>query len=244
MPADCANELQLDISKNMTKVHEAEKRFEEYRDNLRREVGLLADYVHLFRGIQKLKKRYVFEINYAPAFFSLITKSVFSTIILWVDKLLDEKGQRGVFDFLRLVEASVDIFAIEALKCRRKFPDDYWVLRERRKEGELTIKHVVKDRERLRNLRCLQSITTRRDKYHAHFDKEYFFDLHRLDRDAPVAVRDLGNAVRALWSILNKYSAAYDGTSYPSTAANINDVERILRHLREFRKHQREGCMD
>ena len=85
----------------MTSVGEAEKRFEKYRDNLRREVGLLADYVHLFRGLQKLKRRYLFEINSAPAFFSLITKSVFSTIILWANKLLDEKGQRGIFDFLR-----------------------------------------------------------------------------------------------------------------------------------------------
>jgi hypothetical protein len=33
----------------MTSVGEAEKRFEKYRDNLRREVGLLADYIHLFR---------------------------------------------------------------------------------------------------------------------------------------------------------------------------------------------------
>lgn len=228
----------------MTRVHEAERRFEQYRDNLRREVGFLADYVHLFRAIQKLKKKYVFEINYAPAFFSLIIKSVFSTIILWADKLLDERGQRGIFDFLRFVEASIGIFEIEALKCRRNFPDDHWVLRERRKDGELTVKHVAKDKERLRKLRCLQNTKTRRDKYHAHFDRKYFFDLHSLDRDAPVAIRDLGNAVRALWSILNKYSAAYDGMLYTRTSANITDVEHILRHLREFRKHQREGCMD
>jgi hypothetical protein len=37
------------------------------------------------------------------------------------------------------------------------------------------------------------------------FDKKYFFDLQRLDNDAPIAIRDLGNAVRALWSIINKY---------------------------------------
>jgi hypothetical protein len=181
----------------MTSVCVAEERFEKYRDNLRREVSLLADYVHLFRGLQKLKKRYLFEINSAPAFFSLITKSVFSTIILWSDKLLDEKGQRGIFDFLKFVEANIDLFAIEGLKRRRKFPDDHWVLRGRHKEGELTIKHVAKDRERLRNLRCLQSTRTRRDRYHAHFDKKYFFDLQRLDSDAPIAIRDLDNAVRA-----------------------------------------------
>jgi hypothetical protein len=69
---------------------------------------------------------------------------------------------------LKLVEANVGIFAIERLKCRRNFPDDHWVLRERRKIGPLAIKHVAKDRERLRNLRCLQSTRIRRDRYHAH----------------------------------------------------------------------------
>ena len=104
--------------------------------------------------------------------------------------------------------------------------------------------HVAKDRERLRNLRCLQSTRIRRDRYHAHFDEKYFFDLQRLDNDAPVAIRDLGNAVRALWSIINKYSAAYDGKSYSSTSSNINDVEYIFRHLREFHKHRREEYVE
>jgi hypothetical protein len=86
-------------------ISDAEKRFEKYRDNLRREVGLLADYVDLFRRLLKRRRSYCFEINSAPTFFSLVTKSVFSTIILWADKLLDEKGQRGIFDFLKFIRS-------------------------------------------------------------------------------------------------------------------------------------------
>jgi hypothetical protein len=228
----------------MTNVHEAEKKFEKYRDNLRREVGLLADYVQLFRGLHESRTSYPFEVNSAPAFFSLITKSVFSSIILWADKLLDEKGQRGIFDFLKFIEANTGIFSIEQLKRRRNYSDGHWVLRERRKEGEITVTQVAKDREHLSKLRCSKNLKTRRDKYHAHFDKKYFFDLDRLNRDAPVAIRDLGKAVEVLWGIVNTYSAAYDGIFYASTSANVNDIDRLLRALRKYHKHLMEECAD
>ena len=219
-------------------ISDAEKRFEKYRDNLRREVGLLADYVDLFRRLHKRRRSYCFEINSAPAFFSLVTKSVFSTIILWADKLLDEKGQRGIFDFLNFIEANTGVFSIEELKRRRNFPDNHWVLEGRRKECEITAKQVARHRGRLSNLRCLKSLRTRRDKYHAHFDKKYFFDLDRLDLDAPIALKDFGNAVKALWTVVNKYSAAYDEKYYEPTSANTNDLDHILSAIRECHKHQ------
>lgn len=234
--ADCAQGLHSDTREYMTNVHEAEKKFEKYRDNLRREVGLLADYVRLFRKLYESRRNYSFEVNSAPTFFSLITKSVFSSIVLWTDKLLDDKGQRGIFDFLKFIETNAGIFSIAQLKRRRNYSDDHWVLRERRKEGEITVSQVERDRKRLSRLRCLQSLKTRRDKYHAHFDKKYFFDLERLNHDAPVATRDLGKAVEVLWGIVNTYSAAYDGMFYAPTSANINDFDHLLSTLRKYHK--------
>ena len=223
---------------------DAEKRFEKYRDNLRREVGLLADYVALFRKLHERREDHLFEINSAPAFFSLITKAVFSAIILWADKLLDEKGQRGIFDFLRLVEANTAIFSIEKLKNRRGFVDDHWVLKKRLTAGEITSKKVAKDRYRLKALGFLKSLQVRRDKYHAHFDKKYFFDPKRLASDAPIALRDFEKTVKALWAIINKYSAAYDSKSYEITSSNINDLDYILSALREYHEHQMEKYRD
>ena len=219
-------------------ISDTEKRLEKNRDNLRREVGLLADYVDLFRRLHKRKRNYCFEINSAPAFFSLVSKSVFSTTILWANKLLDEKGQRGIFDFLKFIEANTGVFSIEKLKRRRNFPDNHWLLERRRKEGEITARQVARHQGRLSKLRCLKSLRARRDKYHAHFDKKYFFDLNRLDLDAPIASRNFGNAVKALWTVVNKYSVAYDGKAYEPTSANINDLDHILYALREYHKHQ------
>ena len=65
--ADDAYSHQPHLSEDMTNVHEAEKKFEKYRDNLRREVGLLADYVRLFRGLHESRTSYPFEVNSAPA---------------------------------------------------------------------------------------------------------------------------------------------------------------------------------
>ena len=228
----------------MTNICEAEKQFEKYRDNLRREVGLLADYVDLFHRLHQGRKKYPFEINSAPAFFSLVAMSVFTAIILWTDKLLDEKGQRGIFDFLKFIETNTHVLSIERLKCRRKFPDNHWVLKGRRKEGEITARRVAKDRECLKNLGCLKNLKTRRDRYHAHFDKKYFFEPERLASDAPIALRDFRKAVKALWTIVNKYSAAYDSKFYESTAANITDLDHILRTLREHHKLQMKQYAD
>jgi len=222
----------------MTNICEAEKQFEEYRDNLRREVGLLADYVDLFRRLHQGRKKYSFEIDSAPAFFSLVTKSVFTAIILWANKLLDEKGQRGIFDFLKFIETNTHVFSIERLKLRRNFPDNYWVIEGRRKEGEITVGRVARDRKRLKNLGCLKSLKIRRNRYHAHFDKKYFFELKRLERDAPIISRDFQKVVKILWTIVNRYSVAYDSNYYESEAANVADLDCILRKLREHHKLQ------
>lgn len=51
----------------------------------------------------------------------------------------------------------------------------------------------------------------RRDKFHAHFDKRYFFDRSRIAVDAPLKWSDLDQAMELLKDILNRYSSAYDG---------------------------------
>ncbi len=106
--------------------------------------------------------------------------------------------------------------------------------------GEITIKKIAKDRERLKKLGCLKSLRTRRDKYHAHFDKKYFFDPKRLAGKAPIAQKDLEVAVKALWKIVNKYTAAYDAKSFEETSSNINDLDHILYALREYHKSEAE----
>ena len=170
-------------------------------------------------------------MNLAPTFFQTVTDGLFSAIVLWVDKLFDEHADRGLHNFLTFVEYHRDMLSIEALKSRRSYPDGHWML-DREK---IDFKTVDEDRQRLRSFPALQSIRTRRDKFHAHFDKEYFFDRKRLGDEAPLRWSDLEEALSHVKDILNRYSAAYDGNLYELEPLNASDLDDLLEELHKAR---------
>lgn len=221
-------------------LSEAEKQFELYRDYLRSEVGRLSDYVALYRRLDERRTDRIAEMNFAPAFFSIVTDALFSAIILWTDKLFAGKGQRGIFDFLKFVEDNKSVFSIEQLKHHRGYPDDHWVLVRRRNQGEITAEKIGRDRENLRALGFLESFKIRRDKFHAHFDRDYFFDRKRLTNEAPITWEDLEKAVEALSEVVNEYSSAYDANCFELTSSNVHDLDDILDALHKYQEYLEE----
>jgi AbiU2 len=111
------------------------------------------------------------------------------------------------------------------------------VLDRRHTEGEVTTEKIEKHRELLKTLDCLKSFRIRRDKFHAHFDKEFFFDRKRLTDEAPITWGDLERAVEVLSEVVNEYSSAYDAKYFEMTSSNINDLDDILDTLRKYQKH-------
>lgn len=97
---------------------------------------------------------------------------------------------------------------------------------------------VEEDLDKLQNLPALSAIKMRRDKFHAHFDKDFFFDRKTLQEDHPIVWRDMEVIMETISDILNKYSAAYDGNVHHFKPININDVDYILDALHE--KHERQ----
>lgn len=209
-------------------IPETEMQFQAYRHYLNSEATRLACYVALYRRLFERRNDRLQEMNLAPAFFSTVTDALFSAIILWADKLFDEKGQRGIFDFLVFIESNLSMLAIEQLKRRRGFPDGHWMLNR----DSITLETVKVDRERIRTLECLKSIAIRRDKFQAHFDKEYFFDRNRLEEEAPLIWDDFERVIQVLSDIINQYSTAYDGNVFVLTPANIDDLDDLLNRLR------------
>lgn len=166
-------------------------------------------------------------MNISPAFFSVTTDALISAIILWTDKLFDEHAERGIFNFLKFIEYNQGMFAIEQLKRRRNYPAGHWML----DREPIKLEKIKADRKRIREFVCLQSFQTRRDKFHAHFDKEYFFDRERLANEVPLTWGDLEKVVEILGEIINHYSAAYDGQLFSLTPMNINDLDYLLDRL-------------
>lgn len=211
---------------------ELEQKFEEYRQYLEYEATRLVSYAALYRRLHERRADRLKEMNIAPAFFSVTADALFSAIVLWTDKLFDEQGERGICNFLTFVEYNLKLFAIEQLKRRNSYPDGHWMLNR----DPITLEVINEHREKIRNLACLNNFKIRRDKFHAHFDKGYFFDRKRFADKAPLKWGDLDSVTELLKDIINHYSAAFDGHLFALQPLNINDIDYLLNHLHKYEK--------
>jgi len=207
---------------------EAESHFEKYRKYLFDELGRLASYVRLYRRLNERKADRLKEMNIAPAFFSTTIDALFSAIVLWVDKLFGDRSERGLLNFLSFVEHNRKIFDIKELQRRKNYPDDHWMLQNRE---SVTFASIQQDRKRIAEFKPLKSFKLRRDKFQAHFDKEYFFDRNKLHKDAPLTWGDLEQVIQLGKEILNSYSADYDGNTHAVEPINAGDVDHLLNRL-------------
>ena len=204
-----------------------EEKFIEYRKYLVSEAIYMASYISLYKCLQERRNDRLDQMNIAPGFFQTVLRALFSVIIIWVDKFFDEKSERGIFDLLNFVEKNVSIFSISNLKERENYPNDHWMLNRK----PITIELINEDRQRIRELKSLKSFKIRRNKYHAHFDKEYFFDRGKIDQDAPLNWNDFEEVIEITKDILSRYSSSFDGTVNAIVPINSTDINRILNIL-------------
>src|SRR5688572_24126881 len=100
-----------------------EEHFRQYREALHLEIHRFCDSASVYRQISERTQDHLRELNRAPAFFRTIEDSLFTTIVLWADKLFDEKGERGLFNFLSLVEYNRGWMTDSELQRRKGYPD-------------------------------------------------------------------------------------------------------------------------
>jgi len=206
-----------------------EGHFLKYREALRLEIHRFCDNASVYRQISERTHDHLRELNLAPAFFRTVEDSLFTTIVLWADKLFDEKGERGLFNFLSFVEYNRDWMTVSELQRRKSYPDGHWMLQNR---VPITAQSIEEDRRKIRGLGALKSIRLRRDKFHSHFDKDYFFDRGRFQDEAPIRWMELNGAAEVMGEMLNGYSADFDGQLFSWETLNIDDLRQLLEAAR------------
>ncbi|MGA2914730.1 MAG: hypothetical protein ABSE89_01755 [Sedimentisphaerales bacterium] len=209
---------------------ETENKFEQYREHLHDEVSRLSTYVFLYKHLHQRKQSRLDEMNIAPCFFQSVFESLYSNIILWVNNLLCPKADRGFFDFLIFIENNLQIFTVVCLQKRQNYPNGHWMLNR----SPITIQTIKSDQDKITNLKSLKNFKTRRNKYHAHFDKKYAFEKHKIKNDAPIRWTDLDDSISIMKDILNTYSAAYDGKVYTCRPMTVDDVDYLLDILHDY----------
>jgi len=203
------------------------KRSSNVAKSLKAEAMRLACFIRIYRLLQERRGDRLAELNIAPCFFQTVDDALFFAIVLWVDKLFAKDAERGLHNFLKFVEHHQPLFSIEAFQRRRELPDGDWRL----KRAPVDYAMVATDRKTTINFKPLKSFGLRRDKFHAHFDKRYFFDRSRIAEEAPLKWSDRDQALELFKDILNRYSGAYDGGVFHIEPLNVDDLNYMLDRL-------------
>jgi hypothetical protein len=212
------------------KKNEAEIKFEQYRKHLREETLKLSIYIQLYKHLHHREQDRLDEMNIAHCFFKTVFSSLFISIVQWIHNLLDPAAKRGFFNFLTFIKHNIKIFTVSSLQNRRNYPDRHWMLNR----DPITFHTIEADLNKIKKIKSLSSIKTRRDKFYAHFDKKYAFEKKKISSDAPIKNTDLDEIILVMKDILNKYSAAYDGGVYDFEPFNIYDVDDLLDALHKY----------
>ena len=207
-----------------------EEHFNDYRKWLNNEIQRLYCYFYVYKRINERVKDRLEEINLAPCFFQTVVDGLFSAMIIWIEKLTAKNSERGLYNFLTFIKSNIGLFSVANLRRRRNYPKDHWMVEGR---AAPTIATVDEDIKRIEELPSIDSIRTRRDKFHAHFDKEFFFDRKKLQEAAPILWDNLEQILKTIKETVNNYSADYDGNLFEYQPLNINDIDIILDRLHE-----------
>jgi hypothetical protein len=216
-------------------IEEFEEQFISFHTKLVDECIKLNAYIKILKRIEERKRDRLEQINIAPVFFQITCASLFTSIVLWVSNIFDDRSQRGIHKFLSFVQPHLRYLSINELKRRKGYQDGHWML----EREELTNTDIEEDFAKLKQLDVIEKFKLHRDKYHAHFDKEYFFKQGALNEEAPITWAEIEPLPRVALDILNKYSAYYDGSLNTADYIGIHDIDSILDNLHRFDKLRR-----
>jgi len=206
---------------------EFETKFCEYREFLRDEIYRFRDCVTVYRQLNERRKEEHKALYLAPVFFRVVESGLWTSIILWADKLFAEKGECGIFNFLNFIEQNRKWMSVLELKRRRDYPDNHWMIKER---VPITFQSIETDRQKIISMPALKAFRVHRDKYQGHFDRAYSFEQERLTMEAPINWSDLEEAGQIMGQIMNDYSADFDGNTFLWSSLGIDDVNSLLNH--------------
>jgi len=142
--------------------------------------------------------------NFSSEFFGIIQDILFDDIILHLNKLFDSskgKGDKKVLNFNCLLELITE----ETLKVKVKnFWDEY-------------------------NKKC-EIIKTRRNKYIAHFDYDFF--LEKKEYDISIEYKELKEIIKGLWDILDIIEGHYFNVFIPRHVFSNNlEIEGMFQKM-------------
>lgn len=209
-----------------------EGKYKHYYNSIIQEIINARMHFRLYKCLQESKKDYLKELNQAPGFFNFTIKAHLDAGLMHVFRVL--KKQRGsitVWKFLDFVDSNLELFSTEAFSERKAgslFYED-----QVRNHRPVTHGDVKNDKDKLDEFRqVIENLMTWRNKRYAHIDQKFALGQVDIRKDFPIKLTELEDITMKMADILNRYSTAYDSSTYVVDMAGVYGVEIVLDAIR------------
>jgi len=219
-------------------LSQTEKNFQKYYNKLIWETLYARAHLKLWERLEKYRATdYLDELNQAPHFFTFTTYAHFTDALLTLARILDRRlchDPLSIWKFLNFVEQNQEIFSTEVFHQRmtqKPNYDEYWT----KSHKPITLKEIEEDRQKLTNLeRVISNIEKWRDKIIAHTDRKVVTRNKIISNEYPLKFQQLEEVIDILFQILNRYSAAFESSSFAREFGGEDDVQFVMDCIRFY----------
>ena len=217
-----------------------EKLFQNYYDRLILETLHAGAHINLWERLEKYKATdYIDELNQAGYFFTFTIKAHLDDTLLILSRVLDKhEDSLSIWKFLNFAEQNRAIFSTQAFRQRMlKKPDydKYWT----KSHKPITLKEIKEDRHKLERLEdTVNNLTTWRNKVIAHIDRQFLLSGKIVSEEHPMQLQKLQEVVETVFQILNRYSGAFNSSSYAERYPGEDDVQFVIDCIRFYIQEQ------
>jgi hypothetical protein len=232
----------------VNKRSQIEREFETYRELFRKELTRARMHFALYKLLQDAKKGYLKELNQAPVFFNFTISAHRDAGLMSLFRLLKkQEASLTLWKFLDFVDNNLSqLFSNEAFSAR---VPKHWIneglLSHRKPPTRADIKD---DRKKLAEFKeVIDHLITWRDKQVAHIDEQVALSQINIAQKFPIKLTKLEDLTMLMVDIINKYSTAYDSSTYAVDIVPQPEgygTNRILEALRLELKQREEHAME
>ena len=218
-----------------------EKLFQKYYGKLIGETLHTRTHLKLWESLENYKASYLDELSQAPHFFTYTIKAHLDDTLLTLSRILDRhKKQLSIWKFLNFAEQNHEIFSTQAFRQRMKGNPYYESLTE--SHTPVTPEDVDEDRQKLESIQnTVNNLTAWRNKVIAHIDRQFLLSGKIVAEEYPLQLQQLQEVIDTLLKVLNRYSNAYNSSTYLEKIPGEDDVQFVMDCIRFYiEEHNRE----
>jgi len=222
-------------------LSQTEEYFQKYYEKLIWETQNARAHLKLWERLERYKSSHLTELNQAPHFFTFAIKAHLDDALLTLSRILDRhKDSLSIWKFLNFARQNPEIFYTEVFRQRMKDSPYYESLIASHRP--ITPEEVNEDRQRLAKLeQTVKNLDKWRNKVIAHIDREFLLTGKIVSKEYPLQLQQLQEVVETLFQILNRYSGAYNSSSYAESYPGEDDVQFVMDCIRFYiEEHNRQ----